>query len=682
MKPSLLAGISLIGLLASGCFVQRTAYSYTSAQGDGAQADTATSPDGERAEGGAMMDGGEGGPGDVADVIEEPLPPLPTPRLIAPLTSSVVPSSRVRFRYTVPGDTHVQLQVCADAQCATELVQYRTVRPVTSGDNAIDVPLTEMPVRTLFWRVCAVRLDGDGGVIASDAGMGDAGDGGGMSTSHCSAIWAVRPASDVSSGPASSVVLSTLSDVHGSVAGDLAVSALQTGGTRGLVYLYSALDRAGGPMTIPDPRHTDCAPMAPCDAMDAPLGSSVAMLGDVDGDGFAEVAALGSGDTNLGRVLIFSGKPTPAVGDRGPLRVLGTLSGDTSNRLTRSVMAAGDVDGDGVPDLLVIARSTDGSLTEEIWVYLGQREVGAPPFTTARRVRILPGMVDLVVAQAFGQRVIAGRDLNRDGYADILVGMPDLTPTVTTGTVAVYLGGPAFAPGAIIPPSTMSLALPAATATMFGSQLAFGDVNGDGDADVIAAYVDGVVSPNPQYAIYRGGPMFSTTAGVYARTGVVANSTGVVLNTLAGVGDIDTPTVGPGVEPNYDAEIVLYRNGGTAISKLSLDRTAMVPSFTRQDIALGLTASSITFARVAGDVSGDRRADIVVSDTLSAVRVLRWNEAAMPPAMTLLALLEMPEMGTNFGRSFALAPPSSPRLRRLRELFARPLARRPLAMLH
>jgi hypothetical protein len=81
------------------------------------------------------------------------------------------------------------------------------------------------------------------------------------------------------------------------------------------------------------------------------LGRSIASLGDVDGDGVADFAVGAAPGTpapqdSMNRVLVVSGR------DGGVLRVLVTELGGFS-RLGFVVVAAGDLDGDGVQDLLL-----------------------------------------------------------------------------------------------------------------------------------------------------------------------------------------------------------------------------------------------------------------------------------------------------------------------------------------
>jgi hypothetical protein len=206
----------------------------------------------------------------------------------------------------------------------------------------------------------------------------------------------------------------------------------------------------------------------------AHLGYSVGAAGDVNGDGFADVA-IGAPDyeaspqnTNEGVVRVYYGSSS-GISATSPGVARG---GQAGARLGWSVGAAGDVNGDGYDD--VVAGAINAGSGGRAYVYRG----------SAAGLNTTPAWT-LESDQAganFGWSAIGVGDVNGDGYADVAVGAPDYDhPQNNEGCLFVYRGSAAGlgATPAWTAESDQDLAY-------FGSALAAGDVNGDGYADVVA----------------------------------------------------------------------------------------------------------------------------------------------------------------------------------------------------
>ena len=120
--------------------------------------------------------------------------------------------------------------------------------------------------------------------------------------------------------------------VDGDSAPDLVVGAPSFASNRGKVYVYSG---ATGALLW--------------DFVGAPtesLGSSVGTAGDLNGDSISEVLAGAPAGAGMpGRVIVLDGA-TGSV-----LRTL--MAGETGDRFGTEVASTGDIDGDGVPEILV-----------------------------------------------------------------------------------------------------------------------------------------------------------------------------------------------------------------------------------------------------------------------------------------------------------------------------------------
>ena len=182
----------------------------------------------------------------------------------------------------------------------------------------------------------------------------------------------------------------------------------------------------------------------------AASGASVATA-DLDIDGDDEVIIGEPGRSGGGRVLIVPGSPIgPEVS--GAASFMGTSGGFGAR------VAAGDVDGDGVPDAVVTA---DTGHTGQ--VLLGQAGAlpGGVDWIQGIDAPLFDGFLDVVVG-----------DVDGDGVDDVLFGGDLATNTVSgEGAYALHLGGLGAAGGAHVHPLRVRALQPgAATAISPGGR--------------------------------------------------------------------------------------------------------------------------------------------------------------------------------------------------------------------
>ena len=206
------------------------------------------------------------------------------------------------------------------------------------------------------------------------------------------------------------------------------------------------------------------------------LGRSVASAGDWDGDGFADILAGAPGrGTDQGGVLLRRGS-RQGLTDWSTWAI-GTSSGE---QLGESVADAGDVNGDGLSDMIACGHNGNARLY----------------------VSIPPNYSQVWSSEDPVHSVSSAGDVNGDGYADILVGSP-WDAGVGEGQVKLYLGTPTG-----VSTSAAWTVLGGQADSYFGFCVAnAGDVNGDGYSDaIIGAYgFDGSQANEGRAIIYYGG---------------------------------------------------------------------------------------------------------------------------------------------------------------------------------
>jgi hypothetical protein len=453
-------------------------------------------------------------------------------RLVSPLTSTELMNGRPSLRWTgsIAAGSRVSLVFCRARDCSgmTRTISV-TNRPSGAEWAFLSAPGEGLPAGPWWW-----SLHVDGRAVTDtwwfNVPTGRA------STLGGSAPWRNLADPDAD-GRVAMLVGGPLIDGVGGVVFD-AEAALVAPGRPG-VFVYRLRGPAGGP----SPRYA----------------SSVTVAGDLDGDGRTDFAVAETGQA----VHVYR---SPLPGDPRSTAGVVSLRDGTGTEFGTAVAGIGDLQRDGYADLAVSTQTSTGSGL--VWVYRGGRGgvsgaardplmpsepvgarygrslAGAGDFNGDDRSDVIVGDPDnrrayLFVGSlrpvitigpppmwsgTFGDEVAGVGDVNGDGFGDVIV-------TGDTAAV-VFFGNAAGVLADFTRPPLASAMCPtglngSGTLTAAGA----GDVNGDGFDDVIVAR-QGVCA-----AVFGGG----ATAGVMTALTAIPTgpSEGRFAAAVAGVGDLD-----------------------------------------------------------------------------------------------------------------------------------------------
>jgi hypothetical protein len=485
----------------------------------------------------------------------------PRPRLVAPLSTATVSTARPTLRFSLPPPlVQPQVELCARRACDGALL------PATvdsSGTSA--TPDSDLAPGLWYWRV--------------------------RSGSTVSAVWQlyVQPTGGAETSWGSRL------DLNGDGFDELAIGApdsiiLDTNQNAGRVYFYS------GSRDGPDPAQ----PLI-LDGPDGggQFGQSLASV-DFDGDGFADLAVGAPtrviSDQLQGSIYVYRGGPN---GLERPAAFVLTGSGFVTEGLGWSLDCAGDFNGDGYGDLVAGAPTTliaDQVRSGEAFIFFGGPAeqqatmplnpeqnlnesiglavagggdidgdglsdviVGAPAAETSTGrafAYYITGSAHRLQASPpplarFGIAMAQLGDLDGDGRVDFAVS------AINEGSGRVYRYS-----GATDPVLTGILDAPDPGKSDFGSTLAAADYDGDGKNDLVVA---ATCAPGDNQAC--PGAVFLLLGGTLTRVAAPAGITqyGVALSTgdLDGDGHPDL-TVGASETNQQLGRVDWYRNGNGA----------------------------------------------------------------------------------------------------------------------
>ncbi len=331
-------------------------------------------------------------------------------------------------------------------------------------------------------------------------------------------------------------------------------------------------------------------------------------LGDVDGDGLADLlvgAPYTTAQAPGGRAALLYG---PVSGTRSLGDAEAFLFGATSGELAGHAVSLGDMDGDGLADLAVSSYS-EAALSGGGGAVFVQHGALEGDLLGSDAQAILLGLGDPGYT---GHALRAGTDFDGDGLGDLLIAALGDTGLAADGAGVIYLASAPFAGSASLADATAILVGEAAN-DFAGMGLAAGDIDGDGTPDVLAGApsADGAAPASGRvYAVL--GPVDGARSLAEASLSILggleeqATGSALVVHDLDGDGQPDLVVGASGdgsAGAGAGAACLFYGplSSGT-MGLVDADR-----SFTGDDPGDGAGG-----ALTVGDLDGDGAADLVI----------------------------------------------------------------------
>jgi Ca2+-binding RTX toxin-like protein len=229
-------------------------------------------------------------------------------------------------------------------------------------------------------------------------------------------------------------------------------------------------------------------------------GRAAAIIGDVNGDGYADFVVAAANAAVNGK--ISSGENYVVFGHGGtfaPNVDLSTLNGSNGFRieggagtqLGTTVAGVGDMNGDGLDDLVVTAVSTSGAGAGPAYVIFGRSNGYTPAFDLAGIDGHTGFAVNGPTGGSWAEASASAADINHDGFSDLILGARyDVVGNDANGSTYVVFGhaggfAASFATSTLNGTNGFRMGGVTYFQNLGSSVSSAGDINGDGIEDMV-----------------------------------------------------------------------------------------------------------------------------------------------------------------------------------------------------
>jgi hypothetical protein len=359
------------------------------------------------------------------------------------------------------------------------------------------------------------------------------------------------------------------------------------------------------------------------------FGGAVSSAGDVNGDGVDDVI-MGT---------LFGGAPSQAITDRSTSYIIygsnnmpSVINASTLALTGRGVMLvgrggagmvvsrAGDVNGDGIDDVIIGAPFYEGNsqtgFSSRSYILYGNNSLPSGINLYSLNYGVMG--VTILGGGGFGYSVSGAGDVNGDGIDDVIIGVPkgytdaghsyivygsDKLPSPINLT---YLGN-----GGVTINGDDTVGVNHVGSSVSGA----GDVNGDGIDDVIIAAFNQKMQVSSSYIVYGNNSLPSTIyLSSLGSRGVTINGIGRGTYSVSGAGDVNGDGIDDVIMGNPETNNTVGRSY-IIYGSNQLPSTITLPLIPGQGVTmygiheLGQSGWSVSGA---GDVNGDGKDDVII----------------------------------------------------------------------